>query len=221
VPTRSVEVGPGVPDVEVAHGGELGHRPPVALGQGERDAAAGLAAESVLPAGHGQAGREPLHVPLPRPRRGLVEVVDVEDQAPLRRAEQPEVQQVRVAAELGGEPGGRAGREVGGHHGGRATQERERRQAHPPVADRHQLGQPAGVLRLQDADRVRAIGGGGVLGVALRRHQLPRVPPGRGADLGIPHLRPPPSFPSRANRTFTCDTSSARGDDAGRTPVEG
>ncbi len=56
------------------------------------------------------AGGETLHVPLPGPDRGLIEVVDVEDQVTLRRAEHPEVRQVRVAAELGPQPGGRRGR---------------------------------------------------------------------------------------------------------------
>ena len=48
------------------------------------------------------AGGEPLDVPLPGPRVGLVEVVEVERQPPLRRAEQAEVRKVRVAAELHG-----------------------------------------------------------------------------------------------------------------------
>ena len=52
-------------------------------------------------AGHGDARRESLHVPLERPRERLVEIVDAEDEAPVRRREDPEVREVRVTAELG------------------------------------------------------------------------------------------------------------------------
>ena len=43
--------------------------------------------EAVVAAGHDQAGRQPLDVPLPRPRQRLVEVVDVEHQPALGRGE--------------------------------------------------------------------------------------------------------------------------------------
>ena len=47
---------------------------------------------------------------LERSRECLVEVVQVEDQRPLGRRERAEVRQMRVAAELRAETGGRSGR---------------------------------------------------------------------------------------------------------------
>jgi hypothetical protein len=48
-----------------------------------------VVAELLLPGGDGEAGRQPLEVPLERGRQGLVEVVDVEDQAPVGAANMP------------------------------------------------------------------------------------------------------------------------------------
>ncbi len=46
------------------------------------------------------ARSQPLDVPLPRPRGGLVEVVQIEDEMTLRRAEYAEIRHVGIAAEL-------------------------------------------------------------------------------------------------------------------------
>ena len=51
-------------------------------------------------AGDLEAGGEPLDVPLPRTRQGLVEVVDVEDELAVRGREGAEVREVGVTAEL-------------------------------------------------------------------------------------------------------------------------
>ena len=48
--------------------------------------------------------REPLHVPLPRARQRLVEVIDVEHQPAIGRPEHSEVHEVRIAAQLRCEP---------------------------------------------------------------------------------------------------------------------
>ena len=69
---------------------------------------------TVVPPRNLQAGGEPLHVPLEGPGVGLVDVVDVEDEPPLRRREQTEVAEVGVTAQLDGQPGARALREVCG-----------------------------------------------------------------------------------------------------------
>ena len=67
-----------------------------------------------------------LDVPLERSGQGLVEVVEVEHQPPVRGGEHPEVGHVRVPAQLGADSGARPGGQVGGHHRGRPAQERER-----------------------------------------------------------------------------------------------
>ena len=52
--------------------------------------------EAAVPAGHGEAGRQALDVPLERTGQRLVEVVEAEDQPPVRRRVGPEVRQVGV-----------------------------------------------------------------------------------------------------------------------------
>ena len=110
--------------------------------------------EAAVAPGDLEAGREPLHVPLPWTRQGLVEIVDVEDHLPLGRAEQAEVRQVRIAAELHRQAGTRGRGEVGGHDERGAAKERERADQHAPVADGHELGHADLVLALQQRDRV-------------------------------------------------------------------
>jgi hypothetical protein len=94
-----------------------------------------------LPSRDLEAGRQ-AHVPFPRPGKGLVEVVDVEHELPLGRREHAEVRQVRVAAELNGDPRRRGWSEIGRHDQRRAPEKRERRGQHSPVSDRNELGDP-------------------------------------------------------------------------------
>ena len=82
-----------IPHVQERLPGEAAHRRPVRLGRRQDDLAAGLAGEPVVPARHRQARRQPLDIPLERARQGLIEVVDVEDQVPLRRGERAEIGQ--------------------------------------------------------------------------------------------------------------------------------
>ena len=90
-------------------------------------------------------------------------------------ANSAEVRQVRVAAELDVQPGRRRAFEVGGHDLGRAPVEGERRDHHPPVPDRHQVGLPGGVLLLEQPDRVGAVGGRRPARVAGQRRPLARL----------------------------------------------
>jgi hypothetical protein len=78
-----VEIGVGIPDGQLPHLREFDHRPPVAADRGEYDPGAALTADAILTCGYDKARGQPLDVPFPRPRVGLVEVVDVEHQAPL------------------------------------------------------------------------------------------------------------------------------------------
>ena len=113
-----------------------------------------LGVEAAVAAGDREARDEPLDVPLERAGKRLVEVVDAEDQAPVGRGERAEVREVRVAAELRVQARPRRPAEIGGHDRGRAAIEGERRDQHPPVADRHQLRHPRLRLLLDDGDRV-------------------------------------------------------------------
>ena len=174
-----LDVEVGVPDVEDRLGGEGAHRGAVALHGGQGRLAALACREPVVPSGHDEAGSQPLDIPFEGPGQGLVEVVDVEDQAALRRGVGAEVGQVRVAAQLGSQPRRRGGRQVGGHHQSRAPVEGERRHQHPAVADRHQLG-----------NRVLAWPSSSRPGLATRQAGTRRAPP-TGLQPGPPSPTPP------------------------------
>ena len=186
-----------VPDLEIAHRGEAGHRLPVRAGRGQHGRFPFLPREAVVAAHDREARRQALHVPLPRPRRRLVEVVDVEDEDPLRRAERAEVREVRVAAQLGANARVRRPREIRRHDQCAAAVEGERRRKHPAVPDRHQLGVARDRLLLEQGHRV-PITGDLDLGLERPRHLDPcrlaaRRTLGRGEvrdDLGPTCLDP-------------------------------
>ena len=98
-----------------------------------------LLGDAVLAAGDLEAGGQSLDVPLPRAGRGLVEVVDIEEEVTLRRTEDPEIRHVGIAAELHIEPGGRCRGQILGHRKRRPPVVRERGDRHAAVADGYQL----------------------------------------------------------------------------------
>ena len=148
---------PRVPEVDGALLRHLEHALAVGAHAVQDDRAARRGGEAVVARRDLEAGRQPLDVPLPRARQGLVEVVDVEDEPALGRLEEAEVHQVRVAAELGDEAGLRGAEEVGGHQQRAAAVERAGRDEHAPVADGDEIGDPVGRLLLEQADRVRPV----------------------------------------------------------------
>jgi hypothetical protein len=164
-----------VPDVHGAHLGEAGHGLPVGRHRRQRGRPCVGLAEAVVAGRDGEAGRHPLDVVLERPRQGLVEIIHIKQQPPLRRGEGPEVGQMRVPAQLDLEAGGGCAGEVGGHDLGRAPVEGERRDQHPPVPDRHQVGLAGGVLVLEQRDRVGPVAGWRPTVVAGQRRLLARL----------------------------------------------
>ena len=148
------EVEARVPDLDVPHLGEIDHRLAVLTHGRRRDRTTLCIAEAALPTRDGEARCEPLDVPLERPRKGLVEVVDAEDAPTVGRREDAEVREVRVAAELRMQAGPRAVRKVRRHQVGGTTEEGERRGEHPPVADRAELGKSSLGLLLEKVEGV-------------------------------------------------------------------
>ena len=155
-----LDVEPGVPELHRAHAGEARHRVAVRARDREVDRVALLVVESAVASGDGEACDEPLDVPLERPRKRLVEVVDAEDHPPVRCGEDAEVRQVRVAAQLDVQPGARLVREVRSHDGGGASVEGERRHEHAAVADGHELLEARLRLVLQQLDGSRRLASG-------------------------------------------------------------
>ena len=115
------------------------------------------AAEPAIAAGDRDARGQALDVPFPGSRQALVEVVEVEDQPPIRRGEYAVVGEVRIAAQLRARAADRRVGEVGGHDRRRAAEEREGRAQHAAVADRHELGRPGAGLLDEDLDGIAAI----------------------------------------------------------------
>ena len=154
-----------VPGIERPHLSCVPHHDPVLAHAPLDDGTSVVGREPALSPEHLDACRQPLQIPFPWAGKCLVEVVDVEQHLALGRSEDPEVRQVRIAAELHVDPGSGCLREVGRHDQCGAAVERERRDEHPSVADRDELRHPAARLLLEQQDRVRT----GRLRAATRR----------------------------------------------------
>ena len=175
--------------------GEVGHRGAVLADRVKHDPFLVLPGKAVVARRDQHAGGESLDIPLPRTGQRLIKIVDIEHQAPLGRGEHPEVRQVRIPAALHCQPRPRRRGEVIGHEQRRPAIERERRDQHPPVADRHELRYPRLRLTLQQRDRISATRRRLELRVIRARHLTPRrlttrnplshrqMPSGRGLRL--------------------------------------
>jgi len=91
-----------IPGIQGAHARGLANSFPVLPDPGQHHRAPVSAAEPKITARDLEASGQAFDIPLPGTGKRLVEVVDVEHQLPLRRAEYSEVRQVRVAAQLHG-----------------------------------------------------------------------------------------------------------------------
>ena len=160
-----LRVEPGVPDVEVCHRRELGHRLSVRARNPSDDRARRLGRELARPGRDLEARGQPLDVPFERAGHGLVEVVHVEDQRAIRCREASEVREVGVATRLHPQPRARHRRQVGSHDHCSPAVEGERRLEHPLVTKGHELGDARGLLTAQEGDRIRSIRAGRPLGM--------------------------------------------------------
>ncbi len=158
-PLDGLGVHPRVPDIEITHRGEPADLPPILAGRGDGERTPLALVEAPLSSRDREARREPFHVPLERPRIGLVEVVDVEDHPAVGRHEDTEVRQVSVPAELSLEARARHRRQIGRHDSGRSSVEGERRDEHPPVPDRNQRRRSLRVLALERLHGIGPVGG--------------------------------------------------------------
>ena len=97
-------------------------------------------AEAVVATRKDEARREALDVPLPRRRKRLIQVVDVEDEPSFGRGIRAEVEQMAVAARLHAQAGDRRARQVRRHVERRSPVEGERCPHHASVANGDQSG---------------------------------------------------------------------------------
>jgi hypothetical protein len=93
----AVDIEARVPDLEVAHRGEITHRLAIGARCAEYRGPDVLRREAALAPRNGEARRESLDVPLPRSGKGLVEVFQVPHEPPVRRGEDAEVREVGIA----------------------------------------------------------------------------------------------------------------------------
>ena len=130
-----------VPQIPHLHFGELGHVLAVRPDTGEDGILGGGFAEPVVATCDHDARRKTLEVPLPGCRKRFVEIVDGENESPLRGGEAPEVDQVGVSAALHANAGGRSARQIIRHGERRAPVEGEGRLHHAPVAKGNKIGE--------------------------------------------------------------------------------
>ena len=142
--------------MDIPHLREAPHRLAVLAHGGPHDPASHCIAEAQVPSGDREAGGEPLHVPLERSRQRLVEVVETEDEPPIRCGVDAEVREVRVSAELRVQSRPRPVGEVGCHEIRPAAEEGERGGQHAPVPNGAELGKTRLSLLLEKIDRVSA-----------------------------------------------------------------
>src|SRR5271168_2458766 len=131
----------------------------VAVGCGRGHCCLGVArlGEPEMTTGYSDARGQPFEVPLPRRGQRLVEIVDIENEMPLRRGEAAEVHQVRITTRLYPDPAYRGFCKVESHEGGGAAEKCERRMQHTAVTDRHKLRNAAFVGRLEHRHDVAAL----------------------------------------------------------------
>ena len=175
-----INVDAPVPDVEVAERRQLADVLAICTDGDPCDLRAVGVVESAVPAPDLEAGCKSLNIPFPRTGQRLVEVVYVGDLGAVRRGIGAEVREVRIAAGLNPDAGVRRRCEVGSHDGRGTAIEGERRNQHPAVAQRNELGNTVVPLLLQDIDRVWPIGRRRPVSVAGARNTLARRLAGRG-----------------------------------------
>ena len=116
-----------VPDLQNVHLGEVFHVRAIAVGARDGGVTSVAVAQPIGSRGQHEGSGEALDVPFPGRRQRLVQIVDVEQQSAFGSREPAEIEQMRVAANLDMDAGGRRLGKVGRHHPRRSAIERERR----------------------------------------------------------------------------------------------
>jgi hypothetical protein len=97
---------------------------------------------------------QPLEVPLPRPGKNLIKIVDCENEVALRRREHPEIHQMHIAAGHHLETSARGICEISRHDCGTSSQKSERRSQHTRHPHRHEFFNAGSILPLKDRNRI-------------------------------------------------------------------
>src|SRR5918993_3528771 len=168
-----------VPDIEIVLARKFLHRPSIGSRGSQHNLTAFFPTVSAVPPSDLQAGGQALDVPFEGTGVGFVEVVEVEDKAPLGRREYAEVAEVGITAELRREIRARTLGQIGSHDQRCPAVEGERRDQHASVTNRDQLGYAVGGLLLDQFYRIDARICAVKLGEGLERYLAPhRLPMG-------------------------------------------
>ena len=163
-----------VPQIPHLHFAELGHVLAVGPDTGEDRILGGGFAEPVVATCDHDARSKTLEVPLPGRREGFIEIVDGENESPLRGGEAAEVDQVGVSAALHADAGGRGARQIIRHGERRAPVEGEGRLHHAPMAKGNEIGETPLVGLQHQADRVGPVARRLPCGVRIARTLVPQ-----------------------------------------------
>ncbi len=101
---QRLDIDAGVPHFQHGHRAEFRHVLAVRSHATQHGIAGVVFAEAIVAAGQDKARGQALQIPLPRGRQRLVQVVDVEDDAPFGSGECAEIHQVTVTAGLHADP---------------------------------------------------------------------------------------------------------------------
>ena len=175
-----------VPDVDLLHGGVLGHGLAILPGAGQRRVGDHLLGEAVVASGEHEGRCQALHIPLEGPGIGLIEVVDVEDRDTIGCGEEPEVGQVRVTTELHLQAARGLRAQVAGHDDRRTAIEGEGARSHPLMPQGQQARDARLLLVLEQRDGIGAMSGRLVGTLRLAGQRL-----ARGPAAGLALLRRP------------------------------
>ena len=90
-----------------------------------------------------EAGRKTLDIPFKGCRKGLIEIIDIENKVPLRSGKQAEIGEVAVAAGLDPDTGCRGVCKIHCHERGRSPVKCKDTLCHAAIANRDQVLEPA------------------------------------------------------------------------------
>src|SRR5579859_5666272 len=124
---------------QAGHPRKLGHLGAICSGASHYRVMALMFGIPRFPSGKNQAGRQSFYIPFPWPSNGLVEIIDIENQAAIRAGIRAQVADVGVAANLDWNTGCGQRGQIGCHDRNAATKKTERANRHARHFDWHKV----------------------------------------------------------------------------------
>ncbi len=131
----------------------LKHAIAVFAHRGHHEIAGDAATQAHVSGSHHEARREALEIPLERPERCFVEIVQVKHELPFWRREAAKIHQVTISADRHHKAGVRYAAQIVSLEDRAAAKKGKRRYRHAAIAQRHQLLDPPFAALLEQIDR--------------------------------------------------------------------